>query len=129
MPVLVTKTAPDFTAAALFHGKEISEFTLSAWKGKYVFLLFYPMDFSFLCPSEIFAFNKRLNEFHDRNCQLAAISTDTEYTHLAWCTVPPEKGGAGEIKFPLIADKTKNLLLPRPELHSNLNPSSPASSI
>ena len=109
MPVLVTKPAPDFTAAAVFPGKHIKQFTLSEWKGKYGILLFYPMDFSLLCPTEIIAFNQKIKEFHKRNCKVAAISTDSEYAHLAWCNLSPEKGGIGELSFPLISDKTKNI--------------------
>lgn len=109
MPVLVTKNAPDFNANAVFPGKKIDQFSLSSWKGKYIILLFYPMDFSLLCPTEILAFHQRLKEFHDRGCKIAAISTDSEYAHLAWCSTEIEKGGIGDIGFPLIADKTKDI--------------------
>ena len=109
MPVLVTREAPDFCADAVFPGGSIDKFSLSNWKGKYICLLFYPMDFSFVCPSEIIAFNRNVEEFHKRNCKLAAISTDTEYTHLAWTSTDLKHGGVGELDFPLISDKTKDI--------------------
>lgn len=109
MPVLVTREAPDFSAAAVYPSGKIENFTLSDFKGKYVCLLFYPMDFSFVCPSEILAFNRKEEEFKKRHCILAGISTDTEYTHMAWVNTEPGKGGVGPIRFPLVADKTKNI--------------------
>ena len=109
MPVLVTREAPDFTADAVFPGGTIDSFTLSNWRGKYICLFFYPMDFSYLCPSEIVAFNKSLKAFHDRHCKIAAISTDTEFTHHAWTRTDLKHGGIGDIDFPLISDKTKDI--------------------
>ena len=109
MPVLVTREAPDFTADAVFPGGSIDTFSLSSWKGKYVCLFFYPMDFSIVCPSEIVAFNRRVEEFHDRNCKIAGISTDSEYVHHAWTSSDYRHGGVGPLKFPLISDKTKDI--------------------
>ena len=109
MPILVTKEAPDFTAQAVFPGGSIDSFSLSSWKGKYVCLLFYPMDFSFVCPSEIIAFNKKIEEFEKRHCKIAGISTDTEFTHYAWTRADIKNSGIGEISFPLISDKTKDI--------------------
>ena len=109
MPVLVTKEAPDFTADAVFPGGTMDSFSLSSWKGKYVILLFYPMDFSYVCPSEIIAFNKRTEDFQKRHCKIAAISTDTEFTHQAWISADLKNGGIGNVDFPLISDKTKDI--------------------
>lgn len=109
MPILVTREAPDFTADAVFPGGSIDTFALSNWKGKYICLLFYPMDFSYVCPSEIIAFNQKIEEFHKRNCKIAAISTDTEFTHHAWISTDLKHGGVGEVNFPLISDKTKDI--------------------
>ena len=105
MPVLVTKEAPDFSADAVFPGGMIDTFSLSSWKGKYICLFFYPMDFSYVCPTEIISFHKKVDAFHQRNCKIAAISTDTEFTHHAWTSIDIRHGGLGSIDFPLISDK------------------------
>lgn len=106
---LVTKTAPDFVATAVMPDDTFSELRLSAYRGKYVFLLFYPLDFTFVCPSEIIAFDKAAKEFSDRNAQVIGISVDSEYSHYAWRQVPPEKGGIGKISFPLVSDLNKEI--------------------
>ena len=109
MSSLVTKEAPDFTAQAVNPDNSISDFTLSSLRGKYVVLFFYPLDFTFVCPSEIIAFDKKVQEFKDRNTELVGGSVDSQYTHYAWRQTPPKKGGIGEISYPLVADLDKNI--------------------
>lgn len=111
MSVLVGKPAPDFTAAAVMGNNEINEnFNLySHIKGKYGVLFFYPLDFTFVCPTEIIAFDNRLKEFKDRNAEVIAVSVDSHFTHYAWKTLPHEKGGLGEVKFPMVADLNKTI--------------------
>lgn len=109
---LVTNPAPDFTATAVMPDNSFKEdFTLSSYKGKYVCLFFYPLDFTFVCPSEILAFNKRLQEFKDRNCEVIGVSVDSHYTHLAWKKTPVEQGGIGDIQYPLVSDLSKKISL------------------
>ncbi len=109
---LVTKPAPDFTATAVMPDNSFKEdFTLSSYKGKYVCLFFYPLDFTFVCPSEILAFDKRLHEFKDKNCEVIGVSVDSHFTHLAWKNTPVEKGGIGNIQYPLVADLSKKISL------------------
>ena len=84
MTSLVTKEAPDFIAQAVMPDNSFSEFKLSSMKGKYVVLFFYPLDFTFVCPSEIIAFDKALAEFKERNAEVVGVSVDSHFTHLAW---------------------------------------------
>jgi peroxiredoxin (alkyl hydroperoxide reductase subunit C) len=110
MSTLVTKLAPDFTAAAVMPNNTIVEdFKLSDYKGEYVVLFFYPLDFTFVCPSEIIAFNKKLDEFKARDTQLIGVSVDSQFSHFAWKNTEPKKGGIGNIQFPLVADLSKNI--------------------
>lgn len=111
MAVLVGKPVPDFTAAAVMGNNSIEpKFNLHSYiKGKYAVVFFYPMDFTFVCPTEIIAFNNRLQEFRDRNTEIIAISGDSEYTHLAWKNTPVEKGGVGNLAFPMVADITRSI--------------------
>jgi peroxiredoxin (alkyl hydroperoxide reductase subunit C) len=109
MSTLVTQNAPDFTAKAVMPNNAIEDFTLSSLKGKYVILFFYPLDFTFVCPSEIIAFDKKLEEFKKRNTEVVGVSIDSEYSHYAWKETPRNKGGIGNVQFPLIADITKNI--------------------
>lgn len=105
MAVLVGKAAPDFTAQAVLGNNEIKEITLSSFtKGKYTLLFFYPLDFTFVCPSEIIAFDHRLEEFKKRNVEVIGVSIDSQFTHLAWKNTPVEKGGIGQVGYPLVAD-------------------------
>lgn len=106
---LVTKAAPDFTADAVMADNSFAQVTLSSFKGKYVYLLFYPLDFTFVCPSEILAFNKKLGEFKSRNCELLSVSIDSKFTHLAWKNTPVENGGIGNVQFPMVADLNKEI--------------------
>jgi len=110
MSTLVTKKAPEFTATAVLADNTIKEdFKLSDYKGKYVVLFFYPLDFTFVCPSEILAFDRKLDEFKKRDTEVIGISIDSQFTHFAWRNTEPKKGGIGEIGFPLVADITKNI--------------------
>jgi peroxiredoxin (alkyl hydroperoxide reductase subunit C) len=104
MAVLVGKQAPDFTATTVFGNNEIKDLKLSDYKGKYVVLFFYPLDFTFVCPSELIAFDHRLEEFKKRNVEVIGVSIDSQFTHLAWKNTPVEKGGIGQVKYPLVAD-------------------------
>ncbi len=106
---LVTKAAPDFTANAVMPDNSIQELTLSSYKGKYVVLFFYPLDFTFVCPTEILAFNKAVETFREKGAEIIGVSIDSEYTHAAWRNTPVEKGGIGEISYPLVADLNKNI--------------------
>jgi peroxiredoxin (alkyl hydroperoxide reductase subunit C) len=106
---LVTKEAPDFTADAVLADNTFGQVTLSSYRGKYALLLFYPLDFTFVCPSEILAFNRKLDEFKSRNCEVIAISVDSKFTHLAWKNTPIEDGGIGNVQFPMVADLDKKI--------------------
>ncbi len=107
--MLVTKPAPDFTADAVMGDNTIKEISLSDYKGKKVVLFFYPLDFTFVCPTEIIAFDKKLAEFEKRNVQVLGCSVDSKWAHLAWKNTDVNKGGIGNIKYPLIADITKSM--------------------
>lgn len=105
MSVLVGKKAPDFSATAVLGNNEIKSITLSDFtKGKYAVVFFYPLDFTFVCPTELIAFDHRLAEFEKRGVQVLGVSIDSEHTHLAWKNTPVDKGGIGPVKYPLVAD-------------------------
>lgn len=106
MGILVGREAPDFTApAVLGDGTLVEQYTLSeAIAGKYGVLFFWPLDFTFVCPSELIAFNNRLDEFRKRNVEVIGISVDSHYTHLAWRSTPVEKGGIGPVRYAMVAD-------------------------
>ena len=106
MAVLVGKPAPDFTAAAVMGNNEIKEdFNLSAYiKGKPAVVFFWPLDFTFVCPSELIAFDHRLEEFRQRDVQVVGVSIDSHFTHLAWKNTPIDKGGIGQVGYPMVAD-------------------------
>lgn len=106
---LVTKEAPGFTADAVMPDNSFATLSLSSYKGKYVYLLFYPLDFTFVCPSEILAFNKKLDEFKARNCEVISVSVDSKFTHLAWKNTKVEDGGIGNVQFPMVADLNKEI--------------------
>lgn len=111
MSVLVGKNAPDFTATAVMGDGSFDEkFNLKSYlKGKTGVLFFYPLDFTFVCPSEIIAFDNRLSEFKTRNTEVIGVSVDSHFSHFAWRQTPVDKGGIGEIKYPLVADLTKQI--------------------
>ncbi|MDB5971852.1 MAG: peroxiredoxin [Hydrocarboniphaga sp.] len=105
MSVLVNRTAPDFTAAAVMGDGSITEtFKLSDYRGKYVVLFFWPLDFTFVCPSEIIAHENRRKAFEERGVQLVGVSIDSQFTHYAWRSTSADKGGIGEVGFPMVAD-------------------------
>ncbi|MDC9724513.1 MAG: peroxiredoxin [Gammaproteobacteria bacterium] len=111
MSVLVTQTAPDFTAAAVMADNSINEnFSLSDYKGQYVVLFFYPLDFTFVCPSEILAHHHRVAAFKERGVQVIGISIDSQFTHLAWRNTAVNDGGIGQIDFPLVADTDQSIM-------------------
>lgn len=110
MTSLVGLEAPNFTATAVMRENVIDEtFSLSSLRGRYVLLLFYPLDFTFVCPSEIIAFNKALPEFHELEAEIVGISVDSHYSHIAWRNTEVENGGIGQIGFPLVSDLSKKI--------------------
>ncbi|MFT4172685.1 MAG: peroxiredoxin [Rhodocyclaceae bacterium] len=105
MAVLVGKKAPDFTATAVLGNNEIKDITFSqAAKGKYAVVFFYPLDFTFVCPSELIAFDNRLDEFKKRNVEVFSVSIDSQFTHLAWKNTPVDQGGIGKVGYTMVAD-------------------------
>jgi peroxiredoxin (alkyl hydroperoxide reductase subunit C) len=106
MAVLVGKQAPDFTAVAVMGDNSFNEsFNLSAQiKGKYAVIFFYPLDFTFVCPSELLAFDHRLAEFKKRNVEVIGVSIDSHFSHLAWKNTAINNGGIGQVQYPLVAD-------------------------
>ena len=117
MAAFVTQPAPDFQAAALLHG-EFKDISLSDYKGKKVVLFFYPLDFTFVCPTEILAFSDAIEEFKKRNTEVIGVSVDSKFSHFAWTQMDRKEGGIKGIQFPLVADLNKtiaqdyNVLLP-----------------
>ncbi len=123
MSVLVGKNAPDFSATAVMGDNSFDDkFNLNNFlgikkdangkvtkKGKIGVLFFWPLDFTFVCPSEIIAFNNRLKEFKLRKAEVIGVSVDSHFTHLAWKQTPVEKGGIGNVQFPMVADLTKDI--------------------
>jgi len=111
MTSLVGKKAPNFRANAVIDGGSIvNNFSIESFKDKkYVLLLFYPKDFTFVCPTELHAFQEELAEFQKRNVQVIAISTDTEYTHYGWLQLPKKKGGIKGVTYPIVADTNKTI--------------------
>lgn len=111
MSALIGKKAPDFTVpAVLANGEIVDTFTLSeAIKGKYGILFFYPLDFTFVCPSELIALDHRIGAFKERNVEVIGVSIDSQYTHNAWRNTPIEKGGIGPVKYTLAADMTHEI--------------------
>ncbi|MBI9083527.1 MAG: peroxiredoxin [Desulfobacterales bacterium] len=105
MSILVARQAPDFTAPAVMPSGVIkNDFFLSALRGKYVVLFFWPLDFTFVCPTEIIAHDRRLEIFKERNAEVVGVSIDSEFTHFAWRNVPVKEGGIGPVAFPMVAD-------------------------
>jgi peroxiredoxin (alkyl hydroperoxide reductase subunit C) len=111
MSVLVGKVAPRFSAQAVINGKDIvDDFSLEQYLGqKHVVFFFYPKDFTFVCPTELHAFQEKLAEFEARNVAVVACSTDTEQSHWGWLQMPKEKGGIHGITYPIVADTTKTI--------------------
>jgi len=110
MGVLVGRKAPGFSAAAVTNGNDIvTDFTLEQFKGKYVILFFYPKDFTFVCPTELYAFQEKLEEFKSRNVEVIGVSTDTEQSHWGWLNMEKNAGGIKGITYPLVADTNKTI--------------------
>ena len=109
MSTLIGKQAPAFTAPAVLPDNTIGEFSLESLKGKYVVLFFYPLDFTFVCPTEILEFNRKLAEFKERGAEVIGVSVDSQFSHWAWKNTPVENGGIGEVQYPLVADLTKQI--------------------
>ncbi len=109
MSVLVTKHAPDFKAQAVLADNSFKEISLSDYKGKYVLLFFYPLDFTFVCPTEIIAFSDRASEFEKLDVQIIGVSVDSQFSHLAWRSTPRDQGGIGQVQYPLVADLSKQI--------------------
>ncbi|MCA9123379.1 MAG: peroxiredoxin [Planctomycetaceae bacterium] len=109
MSVLVQKPAPDFKAQAVMADGSFKEISLSDYRGKYVVLFFYPLDFTFVCPTEIIAFSERAGEFEKLGVQLLGASVDSHFSHLAWRNTPRTEGGLGQIDYPLVADLNKEI--------------------
>ena len=108
MSIQVQEVAPDFKTAAVV-GSEFKEIGLSDFEGKWLVLFFYPLDFTFVCPTEITAFNDKLPEFNKLNAEVVGCSVDSQFSHLAWKATPRNKGGLGDISFPLLADLDKSI--------------------
>lgn len=111
MSVLVGKKAPQFSASAVVNGGEIvQDFSLNQYIGdKHVLFFFYPKDFTFVCPSELHAFQNKLEEFEKRGVAVVACSTDTEESHWGWLQVPKNQGGIQGVKYPIVADTSKTI--------------------
>ena len=107
--MLVTKPAPEFKTMAVMPDNTITEVSLSDYKGKKVVLFFYPLDFTFVCPTELLAFDKRLSEFESRGVQVLGCSVDSRWSHLAWKNTDVNKGGIGNVKYPLLQDLDKSI--------------------
>jgi len=104
----ISKPAPSFEGIAVING-EFKEVSLKDFQNKYLVLLFYPLDFTFVCPTEIIAFSDRIQEFKNINTEIVAISVDSQFTHLAWINTPREQGGLGKIQIPLLSDLTHQI--------------------
>lgn len=108
MDTLVQKDAPTFKATALV-GEQFKDVSLSDYRGKWVCLFFYPLDFTFVCPTEITAFDDAYKTFKEANCELIGCSVDSQFTHLAWARTSRKEGGIGKLQFPLLADISKSI--------------------
>lgn len=109
MNCLVQNAAPDFAAQAVMPSGEFKQVSMSDFRGKYVLLFFYPLDFTFVCPTEITAFSDAIEAFEERGVQVLSCSVDSHFTHLAWRQVPRKQGGLGEIRYPMLADLDKKI--------------------
>ncbi|GAM26878.1 hypothetical protein SAMD00019534_100530, partial [Acytostelium subglobosum LB1] len=106
--IRIRKPAPAFTCQAVVNG-DFKEVSLSDYKGKYVYLFFYPLDFTFVCPTEIIAFSDKAEEFRKIGCEILACSIDSQFSHLAWINTPRKQGGLGGIHFPILSDITHQI--------------------
>ena len=101
--------APEFEQTAYIHGKGAQKIKLSDYKGKWVILFFYPLDFTFVCPTEIVAFSEKAEEFRKRNCEVIAASIDSHFVHAEWCKKPRSEGGLGDMNIPILADVNRSV--------------------
>lgn len=109
MSVLVGKKSPGFVANAVVNGQIVEGFKSSDYAGKYHVLFFYPLDFTFVCPTELHAFQEKLAEFEKRNTSVIGVSVDSEFSHFAWVNTPRAKGGIEGVTYPLVADINKTI--------------------
>jgi len=107
--LMVGKTAPHFKAKAVVKGKIVDEFSLSDFLGKYVLFFFYPLDFTFVCPTELHAFQEKLEDFHKRDAHVVGCSVDSWYTHAAWVNQPKSQGGIQGVEYPIVSDLNKEI--------------------
>lgn len=108
METLVGKKAPYFEAEAAI-GQDFKKITLNDYKGKYLCLFFYPLDFTFVCPTELHAFSDKIEDFKKRNCEVLACSVDSTFSHAAWLRTPKSEGGIQGVKYPILADMHKTI--------------------
>jgi len=108
MSLRVGQEAPDFSATAVYD-QEFKEITLSGLRGKWVVLFFYPLDFTFVCPTEITAFSDRYQDFSELNTEILGVSVDSKHCHLAWIQTPRNEGGIGDINYPLVSDLKREI--------------------
>ena len=106
--IQVGQQAPDFSEEAVING-DFKKISLSDYKGKWLVLFFYPLDFTFVCPTEITAFSNSIDGFKKLGAEVVGVSVDSKYSHLAWTQQPRDKGGLGDIKYPLLQDLTKKI--------------------
>jgi peroxiredoxin (alkyl hydroperoxide reductase subunit C) len=117
---LVSKRAPDFTATAVMGDNRFkTDFKLADYRGRNVILFFYPLDFTFVCPSEIIAFDEAFDDFQARDTDIIAASIDSHFTHLAWKKTPVTEGGIGDIRYPIVSDLNKTIAESYGVLHSD----------
>lgn len=109
MSVLVGKKAPEFEATAVVGDRVLDHFKLSDFQGRYVVLFFYPLDFTFVCPTELHAFGEKLEEFRSRGVEVIAVSVDSHFSHLAWLKTPKSRGGIEGVAYPIVSDLNKTI--------------------
>ena len=107
--LLARQKAPNFSNVNAVTGEDFTKISVSQFKGKYLVLLFYPFDFTYVCPTEIIAFSENMDKFRELNTEVLGISTDSHFTHLAWIKTERNQGGIGKINFPLVADISKQI--------------------
>lgn len=109
MSLLIGNSAPSFKAKAVVNGKIVADFSLSNFLGQYVVFFFYPLDFTFVCPTELHAFQNKLESFEQRSAQVIGCSVDSANSHSAWLSTPKSKGGIEGVTYPLVSDLTKSI--------------------
>lgn len=109
MVCLIGKKAPRFSATAVENGKIVEQFSLENLEGRYIVFFFYPLDFTFVCPTELHAFQDKLSEFHSRGASVVACSIDSHFSHLAWLSTPKKEGGIAGVEYPIVSDIHKTI--------------------